>query len=102
MVSNLKSHCRLTEVEPRVGELRKKLIALYDTSGHAVHEDVLRFCYHLEEKYETAKDCMLFLLIIGGTLPATTSLYDFPGTDSVEGFLNALHAKYHCADVGVA
>ncbi len=72
---------------------------LYDASGHAVHDEVLRFSYHLERSHTDPKQFLLYLLIIGGTLPETTPYYDFSGADSIERFIADLQVKFITAVV---
>lgn len=99
MSNYVKSYCRLTDVESDVRQLREKLANLYDATGYAVHDEILRFSYQLELKYTRAKECMLFHLIIGGTLPPRAAIYDLPGSDSIERFVDKLYAKYYSTGV---
>ncbi len=99
-MNSLVEQCFLSEFEADVCFLRRLLLELYERTSCRIHNDVLSFSYELEQKYDYAKDCMLFLLIIGGTLPGQTKIYDFAGTDSIEKFIKNLYFM-HCIE-GVA
>lgn len=100
MEKALVKECNLTDVSDKIETLRAKLTYLYDATSTQVHNEVLKFSYHLELKYADAKECMLFLLIIGGTLPSSTKLYDFEGRDSVQRFIDQLYLSH--VNLGVA
>ncbi|WP_309399320.1 hypothetical protein [Cerasicoccus maritimus] len=99
-MNRLVEQCNLSEFEADVSFLKRLLLELYERTSCEVHDDVLRFSFELEQKYDYVKDCMLFLLIIGGTLPTQTRIYDFEGTDSIEKFIKNLYFT-HCIE-GVA
>ncbi len=88
------NQCKLTDFAENVSKLRVLLAELYEGTSYGVHNEVLKFCFRLDEKYAESKQFMLFLLIIGGTLPESTKFYDFEGEDSVESFIRRLHTHY--------
>ena len=73
--------------------LRLKLQALYRRDQFEIHARVIEFHDDLKRKYPNAREHRLFHLISGSTLLDFYGDMDFPGADSVEGFINAEYAK---------
>ncbi|MBK1857459.1 hypothetical protein [Cerasicoccus arenae] len=91
--------CGLAEFKNRIDFLRTRLIEVYERTGHRVHDEILSFSFKLDTKYTDTKGCMLYLLIIGGTLPEFTQRFDFPGDDSIEQFILELYSQLNSRGV---
>ncbi|MEO0796900.1 MAG: hypothetical protein AAFX93_17200 [Verrucomicrobiota bacterium] len=73
---------------------------LYDRTDMAVHDEVLRFTYLLSLRQKDCSECLLYHLVVGGTLPEDCRKLDYPGRDSIEAFIRSRH-DYYCVDEAV-
>jgi hypothetical protein len=74
-----------------VAGLRKEL---YEDDQFRTHDAILVFHDHLKAKYGQAVfACRLYHLIAGSTVTGTIDRFDFRGADSIERFIEQLHAE---------
>jgi len=92
------SIANLADYRPEVDRLRVMLMHSYDCTGHGVHDEILRFAFQLEQRYSDVKQCMLYLLIIGGTLPERCGRFDYVGADSIADFIRQLYRECQCRE----
>ena len=81
------------QLTPLYDKLHEKLASLYERNEMEIHEKVVGFHGILISKYPDACQCLLFHLLSGSTPGETYGIFDFPGPDSIEHFINAEYAR---------
>ena len=67
----------------------RMLAAAKDENIHEKGDQIIAFSKKIKEKYSNFGDYLMYHVLVGSTL-RTKPLFDFPGEDSVEKFLDDL------------